>query len=588
MPKLLRGGRDAYWNRKAREAVERRAKAGSLYDKKAVDDIKKGVKQWHEEVYRGWTEKFPEARQEFQTATGIKVKPIYTPADVADSNYSDQGYPGVFPYSRGVHPTMYRGRPWTMRMFSGYGTPEDTNKRLKLLLEHGETGLSVAFDMPTLYGYDCDHPRAHGEVGRCGVNVSSMKDMQVIFDGIPLEKVSTSMTINAPATVLTCMYAGVAKKQGVPLARLRGTVQADMLKEYIAQKEWVYPPEAHLRLVRDLMVFCTKEMPRWNYISISGYHIREAGSSAAQELAFTLADGFGYVELGIEAGLKVEQFAPRLSFFFNSTMDFFEEIAKFRAARRVWAEVLSEKYGVKDKRSLLMRFHTQTSGASLTWQQPLNNIVRTAIEALAAVLGGTQSLHTNSYDEAWALPTEQAVEVALRTQQIIAEETGVPSVIDPLGGSYYVEWLTEQMEEEAYKYFDRIESAGGLLKAIKTGYLQKEIAENSYRLSKRVEEGKDSVVGVNKYSKPERKPIETLKIDSRAQKSQVKRLASVRGKRNGAKVGTALAKLGRAFEDEDANSIYPMLDAVMQYATLGEIIDVGRKIFGVWTEPMIL
>ncbi|HLQ06612.1 MAG TPA: methylmalonyl-CoA mutase family protein [Nitrososphaerales archaeon] len=546
------------------------------------------MKQWQEEVYKEWTEKFPEARQEFQTATGIPVKPLYTPTDLADADYSDQGYPGVFPYFRGVHPTMYRGRPWTMRMFSGYGTPEDTNKRLKLLLEHGETGLSIAFDMPTLYGYDCDHPRAHGEVGRCGVNVSSLKDMQVIFDGIPLERVSTSMTINAPATILTCMYAGVAKKQGVPLARLRGTVQADMLKEYIAQKEWVYPPEAHLRLVRDLMVFCTKEMPLWNYISISGYHIREAGSSAAQELAFTLADGFGYVELGLEAGLKVEQFAPRLSFFFNSTMDFFEEIAKFRAARRIWARVLSEKYGVKDKRSLLMRFHTQTSGASLTWQQPLNNVVRTAIEALAAVLGGTQSLHTNSYDEAWALPTEQAVEVALRTQQIIAEETGVTSVIDPLGGSYYLEWLTEQMEEEAYKYFDRIESAGGLLKAIKTGYLQKEIAENSYRLSKRIEEGKDSIVGVNKYSKEEKKPIETLKINSRAQRSQVKRLRSIKDRRNEAKVEIALAKLGKAFENEDANSIYPMMDAVMEYATLGEIVDAGRKIFGVWTEPMIL
>jgi methylmalonyl-CoA mutase, N-terminal domain len=585
---LLRGGHDIYWKHRAQEAVEGRAKAGSLYDKKAVDDIRRGVKQWQESIYREWTKRFPEAREEFQTASGIPVKSLYTPADVADADYSDEGYPGVFPYARGVHPTMYRGRPWTMRMFSGYGTPEDTNKRLKLLLEHGETGLSVAFDMPTLYGYDCDHPKAQGEVGRCGVNVSSLKDMEVIFDGIPLEKVSTSMTINAPATVLTCMYAGVARKQGVPMARLRGTVQADMLKEYIAQKEWVYPPEAHLRLVRDLMVFCTKEMPLWNYISISGYHIREAGSSATQELAFTLADGFGYVELGMEAGLKVEQFAPRLSFFFNSTMDFFEEIAKFRAARRVWARVLSEKYGVKDKRSLLMRFHTQTSGASLTWQQPLNNIVRTAIEALAAVIGGTQSLHTNSFDEAWALPTEQAVEVALRTQQIIAEETGVPSVIDPLGGSYYVEWLTEQMEEEAYKYFDRIESAGGLLKAIKTGYLQREIAENSYRLSKRVEEGKDSIVGVNKYSKTEKKPIETLKIDFKAQRSQVKRLASVKRKRSETKVEAALTKLGRAFENEDANSIYPMMDAVMQYATLGEIIDAGRRVFGVWTEPMII
>ena len=585
---MLRDARDPYWKKKAKAIVERRAKAGTLFDKKALENVRRGLREWEGAVYGRWTEKSPETRADYQTASGVPLKPLYTPADVADTDYSDQGYPGVYPYLRGVHPTMYRGRAWTMRMFSGFGTPEDTNRRLKLLLEHGETGLSVAFDMPTLYGYDCDHPKARGEVGRCGVNVSSLKDMEVIFDDIPLGKVSTSMTINAPATVLTCMYAGVAKKQGAPIAKLRGTVQADMLKEYIAQKEWVYPPEAHLRLVRDLMVFCTKEMPLWNYISISGYHIREAGSSAVQELAFTLADGFGYVELGLEAGLKVEQFAPRLSFFFNSTMDFFEEIAKFRAARRIWARVLSEKYGVKDKRSLLMRFHTQTSGASLTWQQPLNNAVRSAIEALAAVLGGTQSLHTNSYDEAWALPTEQAVEVALRTQQIIAEETGVPNVIDPLGGSYYVEWLTEQMEEEAYKYFDRIEVAGGLLKAIKTGYLQREIAENSYRLSKRVEEGKDNIVGVNKYSKPEKEPIEFLKIDSKAQRSQVKRLTRVKRERDQTKVRAALARLEKAFEDEDADSIYPMVDAVMQYATLGEVMDVGRKTWGTFREPMLL
>ena len=585
---MLRGGREPYWRRKAKEFVGRRAKSGALYDKRSMESIRRGVREWEETVYRGWVERSPSTRKDFQTASGIPLKPLYTPSDVADTDYPGQGYPGVFPYLRGVYPNMYRGRNWTMRMFSGFGTPEDTNRRLKLLLDHGETGLSVAFDMPTLYGYDCDHQQAQGEGGRCGVNVSSLRDMEVIFDGIPLGRVSTSMTINAPATVLTCMYAGVAKKQGVPMAKLRGTVQADMLKEYIAQKEWVYPPEAHLRLVRDLMVFCTKEMPLWNYISISGYHIREAGSSAVQELAFTLADGFGYVELGLEAGLKVEQFAPRLSFFFNSTMDFFEEIAKFRAARRIWARVLSEKYGVRDKRSLLMRFHTQTSGASLTWQQPLNNVVRTAIEALAAVLGGTQSLHTNSYDEAWALPTEQAVEVALRTQQIIAEETGVPGVIDPLGGSYYVEWLTEQMEEEAYKYFDRIESAGGLLKAIKTGYLQKEIAENSYRLSKRVEEGADSVVGVNKYSKPEKEPIEFLKIDFQAQRNQTRRLAAVKRGRNEKKVKAALAKLEGAFGNESANSIYPMLDAVVQYATLGEIVDAGRRTFGTFKEPMLL
>ena len=585
---MLGNGREAYWRKKVRVLVEKRSKEGTLYDKKAMEVIRKGVKQWEEEILKPWARSSPETRVDYQTESGIPLMPVYTPWDVKGADYAGEGFPGVYPYLRGVYPSMYRGRTWTMRMFSGFGTPEDTNKRLKLLLEHGETGLSVAFDMPTLYGYDCDHERAHGEVGRCGVNVSSMKDMEVIFDGIPLDKVSTSMTINAPATILTCMYAGVARKRGVSPRRLRGTVQADMLKEYIAQKEWVYPPEAHLRLVRDLMLYCTKEMPLWNYISISGYHIREAGSSAIQELAFTLADGFGYIELGKAAGLKVEEFAPRLSFFFNSTMDFFEEIAKFRAARRIWATVLREKYGVRDKRSLLMRFHTQTSGASLTWQQPLNNVVRTALEALAAVLGGTQSLHTNSYDEAWALPTERAVQVALRTQQIIAEETGVSKVADPLGGSYYVEWLTEQMEEEAYKYFDRIDSAGGLLRAIKTGYLQREIAENSYRLSRRMEDGKDSVVGVNKHGQEEDQPIETLKIDFKAQRSQMRRLEKVRRERDREKVNRALAKTQKAFENEDANSIYPMMEAVMQYATLGEIISVGRRVWGQWKEPMIL
>ncbi len=587
VPVLLRDGREPYWGKKSVSFVERRGKAGGMYDGKALQELRSGLKQWEEGVLGPWS-KSAETGGDYQTASGIPLKSLYTPADVKDASVEAQGFPGVYPYLRGVYPNMYRGRQWTMRMFSGFGTPEDTNRRLKLLLEHGETGLSVAFDMPTLYGYDCDHERAHGEVGRCGVNVSSLKDMEVIFGGIPLDKVSTSMTINAPAAVLTCMYAGVAKRQGVPAERLRGTVQADMLKEYIAQKEWVYPPEAHLRLVRDLMVYCTKKMPLWNYISISGYHIREAGSSAVQELAFTLADGFGYIDLGIEAGLKVEQFAPRLSFFFNSTMDFFEEIAKFRAARKIWATVLREKYGVKDPRSLLLRFHTQTSGASLTWQQPLNNIVRTTIEALAGVLGGTQSLHTNSFDEAWALPTEQAVQVALRTQQVIAEETGVPSVIDPLGGSYYVEWLTEQLEEEAYKYFARIDAAGGLLKAIKSGYLQREIAENSYRLSRRVEEGKDGVVGVNKFPVEEKEPIKTLKIDFKAQRSQTRRLEKVRRERDGVKVRAALTKIEKAFENDGANSIQPMLDAVIEYATIGEIVDVGRKVWGTWQEPAIL
>jgi methylmalonyl-CoA mutase N-terminal domain/subunit len=585
---LLRDNRDRFWGNKAKSFVEKREKRGDLYDEKALEQLRLGVRQWQERVYEPWLKNPAHAKSDHQTASGIPLKPLYTPLDTKDAHSGEESFPGVYPYLRGIYPNMYRGRNWTMRMFSGFGTPEDTNKRLKLLLQHGETGLSIAFDMPTLYGYDCDHERAHGEVGRCGVNVSSLKDMEVIFAGIPLRTVSTSMTINAPAAVLTCMYAGVAKKQGVPIESLRGTVQADMLKEYIAQKEWVYPPEAHLRLVRDLMVYCTRKMPLWNYISISGYHIREAGSSAVQELAFTLSDGFGYVDLGIEAGLKPEQFAPRLSFFFNSTMDFFEEIAKFRAARRIWATVLREKYGVKDERSLLMRFHTQTSGASLTWQQPLNNIIRTTIEALAGVIGGTQSLHTNSYDEAWALPTEQAVQVALRTQQVIAEETGVPNVIDPMGGSYYVEWLTEQLEEEAYKYFQRIEAAGGLLKAIKSGYLQKEIAENSYRLSRRVEEGKDNVVGVNKYAVDEKEPINTLKIDFRAQGNQIRRIEKVRKERDNTRVQAALSRIEKAFEKDDQNSIQPMMDAVMEYATLGEITEVGKKIWGVWREPAIL
>ncbi len=585
---MLTSSGEVYWSKKVRSIAAKRKARAKMFDEAAMADIHRGVQQWTKDVLQPWTTKSGESKPDFQTASGIPLKPIYTPDDVEDQSYADLSFPGVYPYTRGVYPSMYRGRLWTMRMFSGFGTPEDTNRRLKLLLKHGETGLSIAFDMPTLYGYDADHDKAHGEVGRCGVNVSSLKDMEVIFRGIPLDKVSTSMTINAPAFVLTCMYAGVARMTGVPANALKGTVQADMLKEYIAQKEWAYPPEAHLRLVRDMMVYCTKNMPQWNYVSISGYHIREAGSSAVQELAFTLADGFGYVDLGLTAGLKVDDFAPRLSFFFNSTMDFFEEIAKFRAARRIWATVMREKYNVKNPRSLLMRFHTQTSGASLTWQQPHNNIVRTAIEGLAAVIGGTQSLHTNSFDEAWALPTEEAVQVALRTQQIIAEETGVTSVIDPLGGSYYVEWLTEQMEEEAYRYFERIDKAGGLLSAIRSGYLQREIAENSYRLSKRVESGQDGVVGVNKYSVKEEAPINTLKIDFKSQRKQLARLKKVRSERDEEKVKRSLDKLRRAYEKPEANAIYPMMDAVMEYATLGEIMQVGREIFGPWKEPLLI
>jgi methylmalonyl-CoA mutase N-terminal domain/subunit len=536
-----------------------------------------------------WLKKAPERKASFENLSGIALRRIYTPNDIFYCNYADRsGLPGTDPYTRGIYPTMYRGRLWTMRMFSGFGTPEQTNARLRYLLKEGETGLSIAFDMPTLYGFDADHQRAEGEVGKCGVNVSSLKDMEVILDQIPLDEVSTSMTINAPASVLTCMYVAVAEKRGVSSEKLRGTVQTDILKEYAAQKEWVYPPEAHLRIIRDMMVYSTKHLPQWNYVSVSGYHIREAGSSALQELAFTLADGFAYVDLGLEAGLKVDNFVPRLSFFFNCGMDFFEEIAKFRAARRIWAKVLRDKYHARNSRSLLMRFHTQTSGVSLTWQQPLNNIVRTTVEALAAVLGGTQSLHTNAYDEAWALPTEQAALIALRTQQILAEETGVANVIDPLAGSYYVEWLTDEMEQRAYEYLAKIEDLGGVLAALKTGFIQREIANTAYKYQRQMEEGEKVVVGVNAYKMKEPSPIETLKIDESIRQKQTQRLNEVKKMRDASAVQEALEALRKSFEKPDANCIYPMLRAVKSYATLGEIVNVGRQVFGEWKEPSIL
>ena len=536
-----------------------------------------------------WLSDSPERKRVFENSSGITLNRIYTPKDIASDDYTkDLGFPGEYPYTRGIYPTMYRGRTWTMRLFSGFGTPEDTNRRLRYLLDHGETGLSIAFDMPTLYGYDADHPRALGEVGKCGVSVSSLEDMEHLFAGIPVGKVSTSMTINAPAAVLTCMYIAVAEKQGVPVDQIRGTVQTDILKEYIAQKEWNYPPEAHLRIIRDMIAYSTRHLPYWNYVSVSGYHIREAGSSALQELAFTLADGFEYVKLGVEAGLNVDDFAPRLSFFFNCGMDFLEEVAKFRAARRIWAHVMKNRFRAKDPRSMLLRFHTQTSGVSLTWQQPLNNIVRTAIEALAAVLGGTQSLHTNSYDEAWALPAEEAATIALRTQQIIAEETGVADVIDPLGGSYYVESLTNEMEIRAYEYFDKIESLGGVLPAIKDGFFQKEIADTAYRYQKQIERGEKVAVGVNKYKVREQPPLNTLKVDVAAQDAQIRRLKALKAHRDNSRVKTALENLRRTLEDDKANCIAPILNAVKEYATLGEITDVGRQVFGDWKEPGIL
>ena len=578
-----------YWKKVLTGIKEQRTAQPTTFNQQYLSKLERQKAQWEKKTLPDWTSDSPERKKDFRNLSDIPVARIYTPLDVAYQDYVNQeGLPGEYPYLRGVYPTMYRGRIWTMRMFSGFGTPEDTNKRLHYLLEHGETGLSIAFDMPTLYGYDPDHPRAEGEVGRCGVSVGSLKDMEIILEGIPLEKVSTSMTINAPASVLTAMYVGVAERQGLNPNQLRGTVQADILKEYIAQKEWAFPPEAHLRIIRDMMTYCTKEMPQWNYISVSGYHIREAGSSALQELAFTLADEFAYVELGIEAGLNVDDFAPRLSFFWNSGMDFFEEVAKFRAARRIWARVMREKYGAKDPRSLLLRTHAQNSGASLTWQQPLNNIVRTTIEAMATVLGGTQSLHTNSYDEAWALPSEKAATVALRTQQIIAEETGVADVIDPLAGSYYVEWLTDEMEERAFQYFDKIENAGGLLNAIKTGFIQREIAETAYRYQLEMENGERNIVGVNKYKTDEKMPLDTLKINQEAQRRQVDRIKRVRETRNKAQVQRYLEELRKTFEDEKANSMYPMIKAVKAYSTLGEIMDVGRKIFGDYKEPPII
>src|SRR5215204_6476473 len=468
------------------------------------------TEEWKRELY----EAVPERQGElFSTISGLENDPLATPESVQIDEERDLGYPGVYPYTRGVYPSMYRGKLWTMRQFAGFGTAEETNERFRYLLEHGQTGLSTAFDMPSLMGYDSDHPRSLGEVGREGVAIDSLADMETLFDGIPLGEVSTSMTINSPAAMLLAFYVCVGEQQGVPRAELRGTIQTDILKEYIAQKEWIFPPEPSMRLVTDMVEFCAREMPKWHPISISGYHIREAGSTAAQELAFTLMDGFTYVEWALQRGLDVDEFAPRLSFFFNAHLDFFEEIAKYRAARRIWAKELRDRYGAKDQRSLLMRFHTQTAGVSLTAQQPEVNIVRTAIEAMAAVLGGTQSLHTNSFDEALALPTEDAVRIALRTQQVIAHETGVVNTIDPLGGSYYLEQLTDRLEAEAYDYFRRVRELGGVIAAIEQNFFQREIAETSFRYQSEVEAQQRVIVGVNRYVQEDERPLELLRID---------------------------------------------------------------------------
>ena len=496
-----------------------------------------GAEEWKRELYDATPERGDELSS---TISGLENEPLYSPENVDIDYERDLGYPGVYPFTRGVYPSMYRGKLWTMRQFAGFGTAEETNERFRYLLEHGQTGLSTAFDMPTLMGYDSDHARSLGEVGREGVAIDSLADMETLFSGIPLGEVSTSMTINSPAAMLLAFYVCVGEQQGVPRSELRGTIQTDILKEYIAQKEWIFPPEPSMRLVVDMIEFCAQEMPRWHPISISGYHIREAGSNAVQELAFTLADGFAYVEAAVERGLDVDDFAPRLSFFFNAHLDFFEEIAKYRAARRIWARELRETYGAKNPRSWLMRFHTQTAGVSLTAQQPEVNIVRTALEALAAVLGGTQSLHTNSFDEALALPTENAVRIALRTQQVIAHETGVVNTIDPLGGSWYVEDLTNRLEAEAYDYFDRIRKLGGVIPAIEENFFQREIADASFRYQAEVEAKQRVVVGVNRYEAQEEAPIELLRVDPALEQKQIERVQATRAKRDSAKVEAAL------------------------------------------------
>ena len=523
----------------------------------------------------------------FESQSGIPLEPLYTPAHLAGWRYEDKlGAPGHFPFTRGPYATMYRGKLWTMRMFAGYGRPEDTNLRFKYLLEQGQTGLSTAFDMPALMGYDADHPRARGEVGREGVSISTLDDFERLFDGIPLGDVTTSMTINCTASIALAMYLAVAEKQGVAWSRLGGTMQNDMLKEFIAQKEWICPPEPAVRIVTDMIEFTSTQVPRFNPVSISGYHIREAGSTAVQELAFTLADGLAYVEAALARGLDVDSFAPRLSFFFDIHNDFFEEIAKLRAARRVWARFMKERYGAKKPESMRLRTHTQTAGVSATAQQPLNNIARVAIQALAAVLGGAQSLHTNSYDETWALPTEEAVTVALRTQQILAEETGVALTVDPLGGSYFLETLTDQMEKAALEYIRKIDAMGGMIRAIDAGYPQKEIADAAYRYQLMDDRGEKVVVGVNKYVMTETRPIAYLRIDEAVELEQIDRVRRFKASRDMAKVERRLGQLADACR-EPRNVMPILIEAVKDYVSLGEISDVYRQVFGLYREPII-
>jgi methylmalonyl-CoA mutase N-terminal domain/subunit len=551
------------------------------------DDLRQALERWEQTTLKEVLDRFPERYDEFITTSGEPVERLYTPLDLEGDYLDKLSFPGEYPFTRGVHPTLHRGRLWTMRMFAGFGTAEETNARFKYLLEQGQTGLSVAFDLPTLYGYDTDAPEAEGEFGKCGVAISSLRDMEALFDGIPLGKVTTSMTINSPAAIIWAMYIAAAEKQGVPMHELGGTIQNDILKEYIAQKEYIFPPAPSMRLVTDTVEFGTHHLPKWNTISISGYHIREAGATAAQELAFTLADGMEYVRWAVKRGLDVDAFAPRLSFFFNCHNDFLEEIAKFRAARRVWAQEMRHTFGAQSPRSWWLRFHTQTAGCSLTAQQPEINVVRVAIQALAAVLGGTQSLHTNSLDEALALPSEYAVTIALRTQQIIAHESGVANTVDPLGGAYAVEALTDRMERAAYDYFERIEALGGVIPALEAGFLQQEIADAAYRYQREIDERRRIVVGVNEYVADEPLQVPLLQIDPQGYARQRARLAQVRAGRDSGAVGQALDRLRIAAQGTE-NTMPYILDAVRVYATLQEIMDVFREVFGLYREPMIV
>jgi methylmalonyl-CoA mutase N-terminal domain/subunit len=551
-----------------------------MFVKEKLRELEQQKEKWEKETVVKSFDKLPE-RGEFSTSSDIPVNRVYTPLDIANVDYPKKlGFPGEYPLTRGVYTTMYRARLWTMRQYAGFGTAEQTNKRFKYLLGHGQTGLSVAFDFPTQVGYDCDHPLSLGEVGKVGVSASTLKDMEILFDGIPLDKVTTSMTINAPANVLLAIYIAVGQKQGVEQSRLGGTVQNDVLKEYVARGMYIFPPKPSMRMITDIFVYCSQKMPQWNTISISGYHIREAGATAVQEVAFTFANAIAYVQAAIDRGLDVDKFAGRLSFFFAAHNNFLEEIAKFRAARRLWAKIMRERFKAKNLNSWMLRFHTQTSGVALTAQQPYNNVVRVALQALSAVLGGTQSLHTNSFDEAYALPSEQAVAVALRTQQIIAHESGVVDTVDPLAGSYYVEHLTNEIEERAQKYIEQIDGMGGAVSAIEKGFMQREITESAYRFQKEVEAKKRIVVGVNDYVGEEEVPIKTLQVDPAVEKTLVEQLKEIKRQRNQPKVNETLNKLRNAAEQENESLMPFILQAIKEYATLGEICGTLREVFG--------